>query len=160
MNWEYLKDNIYFSDGSLRDIYVLNTSRIDWENFIDFVNKNYKIEFNYFEKNGEFFSSKKIISEKVFERWDGINDLVVDATLNISGILIKCYFFSEDEIENDITPLEVKTLEHHHQLMDYLSSVSKILDKEVILTIENYSSSAEKLVTINNDQILVHQICR
>jgi len=160
VNWEYLKDNIYFSDGSLRDIYVLNTSRIDWENFIDFVNKNYKIEFNYFEKNGEFFSSKKIISEKVFERWDGINDLVVDATLNISGILIKCYFFSEDEIENDITPLEVKTLEHHHQLMDYLSSVSKILDKEVILTIENYSSSAEKLVTINNDQILVHQICR
>lgn len=156
MNWEYLKNNIYFSDGSLRDIYVLNTSRIDWENWIDFVNKNYKIEFNYFEKNGEFVSSKKIISEKVFERWDGINDLIVDATLNISGILIKCYFFSEDEIENDITPLEVKTFEHHHQLMDYLSSVSKILDKEVILTIENYSSSAEKLVTINNDQILVH----
>ena len=22
MNWEYLRDNIYFSDGSLRDIYV------------------------------------------------------------------------------------------------------------------------------------------
>jgi len=156
MNWEYLKDNIYFSDGSLRDIYVLNTSRVDWENWIDFVNKNYKIEFNYFDNDGKFVSSETIISEKVFELWDGINDSTVDVTLNISGILIKCYFFSEDEIENDITPLEVKTLEHHHQLMDYLSSVSKILDKEVILTIENYSSSAEKLVTINNDQILVH----
>lgn len=156
MNWEYLKENIYFSDGSLRDIYVLNTSRIDWKRWIDFVNKNYKIEFNYFDNDGKFASSKTIISEKVFECWDRINDFVVDATLNISGILVKCYFFSEDEIENDITPLEIKSLEHHHQLMGYLSSVSKILDKEVILTIENYSSSLEKLITINNDQILVH----
>lgn len=156
MNWEYLKENIYFSDGSLRDIYVLNTSRVDWENWIEFVNKNYTIEFNYFDSDGKFTSSKTIITEKVFKNWDGISDLMVDATLNIGGILVKCYFFSENEIENDITPVEVKTLEHHHQLMDYLLSVSKILDKEVILTIENYSSSTEKLITINNDQILVH----
>ncbi|WP_294226193.1 hypothetical protein [uncultured Chryseobacterium sp.] len=155
MNWKYLKDNIYLSDGSLRDIYVLNTSRVDWENWIGFVNQNYKIEFKYYDREGEFVSNDTIIFEPIFKRWDGINDLIIDATIDIGGILVKCYFFSEDEIENDITPLEVKSLEHHHRLMEYLSCVSKILNKEVLLTIENYSSLPEKLITVNNDQVLI-----
>jgi len=43
MNWKELKDEIYYWDGSYRDIYVLCTSLTDWEKWITYVNANYKI---------------------------------------------------------------------------------------------------------------------
>lgn len=155
MDWKYLKDNIYFSDGSLRDIYVLNSSRADWEKWMDFVNENYKVDFKYFDDKDELICSNKIISEHIFNLWDGVSDSIVDATIYLKEILVKCYFFTDEEIENDITPNEVENLEDHNQILDYLKSVSKILNKEIILTNENYSSTHDKLIVVNNDQVLV-----
>ncbi len=155
MDWKYLKDNVYFSDGSLRDIYVLNSSRADWIKWIDFVNDNYKIDFNYFNDKGEPTHNNKILYEPIFNTWDGISNIIVDSTVHIDDVLIKCYFFSEEEIENDIEPSEVKSLENHNRIMDYLKSISKILNKEVILTIENYSAASEKLIIVDNEQVLV-----
>jgi hypothetical protein len=42
-SWEKIKENIYFLDGSLRDIYKNETTENDWKKWIDYVNKNYKI---------------------------------------------------------------------------------------------------------------------
>lgn len=44
MNWKDLKDKIYYWDGSWRDIYVQESTRDDWENWINLVNANYKID--------------------------------------------------------------------------------------------------------------------
>ncbi len=43
MDFQKLKDKIYYSDGSLRDIYVHNTTKEDWQIWADFVNKNYNL---------------------------------------------------------------------------------------------------------------------
>ena len=63
-------------------------------------------------------------------------------------------FFSIDEIENDFFPEEVKTIEQHNLIIEYLKSISKILNKEVILTPENYSEGFKKLITINVFDVL------
>jgi hypothetical protein len=157
MNWKYLKEEIYFCDGSLRDIYVLNTSREDWQKWIDFVNGNYGIEFHYCDHKGNRLTSEKIISKYVFNSWDRINDFTNDVTIKIGDIIVKCHFFCEEEIENDIDPNEVKTIEDHYLVINYLKSISKILDKEVILTIENYSVVGdEKLIIVNDEQVFVN----
>lgn len=44
MNWKYLKDKIYFSDGSLRDIFISDTTCSDWEKWVQYVNKNHHVE--------------------------------------------------------------------------------------------------------------------
>ncbi|MCU7615605.1 hypothetical protein NZ698_00225 [Chryseobacterium sp. PBS4-4] len=157
MDWKYLKEEIYFSDGSLRDIYVLNTSREDWQKWIDFVNGNYEIEFHYCDHKGNRLTSKKIISKYVFNSWDRINDFTNDATISIEGVIVKCHFFGEEEIENDIDPNEVKTLEDHYLIINYLKSISKILNKEVILTLENYSVKPKgKLIVVDSDQVFMN----
>jgi len=44
MNWQTIKDKIYYGDGTLRDIYVLNISKEDWAKWIQFVNQNCRVE--------------------------------------------------------------------------------------------------------------------
>ncbi|UOU96897.1 hypothetical protein MUU74_10370 [Chryseobacterium daecheongense] len=155
MDWQYLKDKVYFSDGSLRDIYVLDTLRSDWQKWIDFVNENYKIKFEYCDYDGNLKFDDKIISKPVFDFWDKKNDFTVNATINVGNIIVKCYFFTEEELENDIEPLEVKNIDYHDQIIEYLKSVSKILNKEVILTTESYSANYDVLVTVNNNHVLI-----
>lgn len=155
MDWQYLKDNIYFSDGSLRDIYVLDISRSDWLKWIDFVNENFEVKFTYCDIAGDLKSSDQIISKYIFDYWDNVSEFVVAATIMIGEIILKCYFFTEEEIENDITPKEIESLDDHNQIIDYLKSVSKILNKEVILTTENYDLDYDRLITVNNDEVLI-----
>ncbi|SDL01483.1 hypothetical protein SAMN05421823_104149 [Catalinimonas alkaloidigena] len=52
-------------------------------------------------------------------------------------MLIKCHFFTDDEIENDVDPREVRSLEDHQRLLDYMIRLSTLLDQPVILTPEN-----------------------
>ena len=72
MEWQYLKNKLYFVDGSLRDIYVKDVSREDWEKWINFVNENYEVEFNYFDVSKILIRSNKIIPLMVYKYWDGL----------------------------------------------------------------------------------------
>ncbi|UOE38998.1 hypothetical protein [Chryseobacterium oryzae] len=157
MDWKYLKEKIYFSDGSLRDIYVLNTSREDWQKWIDFVNGNYKVDFQYSNEQEIRCSSDKIIAKYVYDYWDAKSEFMVNASIKVGSVLVKCYFFDESEIENDITPVEVNSIENHNDIVDYLKNVSCTLNKETIMTLENYSPEYEEvLMIINNEQIIIN----
>ncbi len=50
---------------------------------------------------------------------------------------INAHFFSESEIENNIDPREFNSIEDHNKLIKYMTELSVILDKEIILTPEN-----------------------
>ena len=73
MNWEILRKKIYYIDGSLRDIYVKNTSMEDWEKWIDLLNASYKLEF-YNGQSGLIES--QIDKNIVFDYWNGKTDLL------------------------------------------------------------------------------------
>jgi len=150
MTWEILRKKIYYIDGSLRDIYVKDTSMEDWEKWIDLVNTGYKVKF-YNGLSGEIES--QIDKSMVFDYWNGKTDLLSNVTIHLKDILVKCYFFGGDEIENDITPSEINSIEDHNRLVDYLKDVSACLGKEVMLTPENYSECDKKLIIVNENEI-------
>lgn len=140
MNWDNIKDEIYFEDGSLRDIYVLNTTRDDWYRWIGYVNSNYPITF-YNHNLGEGIEFDQIDSQAITDWWDGKSDCSCTAHVRIREAYLSVHFFSEDEIESDISPKEFNSLEQHLALLKYLQEVSQLLNKEVILTDENSSEN-------------------
>ena len=148
MIWEKIKTDIYYSDGSLRDIYVLDSTIEDWKKWIGFINENYQVKFEYFDNQGNKKIESKINFDEVSKYWNNYENSI-SAEFLVGEVLLKCYFFSIDEIENDFFPEEVKTIEQHNLIIEYLKSISKILNKEVILTPENYSEGFRKLITIN-----------
>lgn len=155
MTWENIKQNIYYSDGSLRDIYVLNSTRADWEKWINYINENYEVKFIYYNDEGKEISNNKIAFQKVTEYWENTLDSVLNAEFLINKVVFKCYFFDVNEIENDIWPNDVNNIEQHNSIVEYLKSVSKLLNKEVILTPEGYTSSDKKYIIVNNEEVLI-----
>ena len=153
MIWEKIKTDIYYSDGSLRDIYVLDSTIEDWKKWIGFINENYQVKFKYFDNQGNKKIESKINFYEVSKYWNNYENSI-SAEFLVGEVLLKCYFFSSDEIENDFFPEEVKSLEQHYLILDYLKSISKILNKEIILTPENYSEGFKKLITINVFDVL------
>lgn len=153
MIWEKIKTDIYYSDGSLRDIYVLDSTIEDWKKWIGFINENYQVKFKYFDNQGNKKIESKINFYEVSKYWNNYENSI-SAEFLVGEVLLKCYFFSIDEIENDFFPEEVKTIEQHNLIIEYLKSISKILNKEVILTPENYSEGFKKLITINVFDVL------
>lgn len=134
MNWTELKEKIYYWDGSWRDIYLLETSIDDNLKWINFVNENYRIEwFNGLTQKDE----NKIDFEVVKQFWNGNHDFCSTAKVFIEHIQINNHFFIDKEIENDIDPREINSIEDHERVLKYMSDLSLLLDKPIILTPEN-----------------------
>ena len=152
-NWELLKENIYYRDGSLRDIYIRNTTKEDWKLWSEMVNSTYKITFFSGERN---LSTDKIDIYEVYDYWDGKSDLCLTATILIGNIVVKAHFFSEEEIENDITPSDINSHDDHLLLVNYLRAISTALGKKVVLTPENYKASTDmELITVDNGEVII-----
>jgi hypothetical protein len=134
MKWTELKEKIYYWGGTWRDIYVLNSSRHDWKIWIDYVNKNYSIDWFNSKTNTD---DKKVDFNVIEEFWSGNLDFCSTAKIFIDKIQINAHFFDDTELENDIDPREFNSIEDHDKLIKYMTDLSILLDKEVILTPEN-----------------------
>ncbi len=148
MNWTELKDNVYYCDGSLRDIYVLDVSRHDWEKWVDHVNKNYRIEW-FNGKTGT--DESQIDFNSVKEVWTGNSDFHTTAKVFVDKIQVNAHFFIDTEIENDIAPAEITSIKEHEKLLKYMTDISTLLNKEVILTPQNMSEIV--LVKVMKDDV-------
>ncbi len=134
MDWEEIKRKIYYRDDSLRDIYIPSTSRDDWKKWVDYVNQDFSIDwFNGRTEKDE----KKIDFSIVEEYWGGNGDLCSTAKVFLGNIQVSAHFFEETEIENDIDPKEFNSIEDHEKLMRYMSGLSVLLDREIVLTPED-----------------------
>lgn len=150
MDWQKIKDEIYSEDGSLRDIYVFNTTREDWKRWVDHVNNNYKTSIHTYDK--EIYHDS-IEFEIIENYWNGLYDFCSTASVCLNNINVKAHFFSEHEIENDILPNEITSLNDHHKVIDYMKELSKILDKPVLLTRENMREVI--LIEIYKDEVIL-----
>ena len=126
MDFQELKDKIYYSDGSLRDIYVLQTNMEDNKKWVDFVNEHYIV--------------------KWFNGLTQTDETKIDFKIQINN-----HFFIDTEIENDISPKEINSLQDHERVIGYMISLSKALDKQIILTPENEQGTI--LIKVTNDNV-------
>ncbi len=76
--------------------------------------------------------------------------------------VIKCYFAGDDEIENDIDPREVVSIDDHLRIVQYMAAVSKRLNKPVIMTMENarntIDSKEDILMQVDGEYITVKNV--
>ncbi len=154
MDWNTLREKIYYLDGSFRDIYVLNTTRKDWEEWIDMVNNNYCVKF-YTEEMEEVKNA--IDKSLVFDFWDKKTVLSNRVSIFLDSIVINCFFACEQEIDNDIIPKEINTIDDHDKLMNYLKNVSKTLDKQVVMTPESiYPNDNPNLIIVEKEETIIN----
>jgi hypothetical protein len=151
MDWQILKDKIYYWDGSWRDIYVHNTTKEDWQTWADFVNTNYRTSFHIYDTETR---NDKVDLTKILDYWNGTKENCSTATVYIDDIQVNAHFFTDEEIENDITPNEINSLDDHNKLMDYMTRLSKVLNKTVVLTPENQSDFV--LISVDKDEIKIN----
>jgi hypothetical protein len=151
VSWKDLKENVYFLDGSLRDIYVRNITIESWRRWAEFVNSNYRVEFEVYGSS-QTSPLSAIDIEVVKQKWDGLEEESANATIYLGSIQLKSYFFTNDELDNDLTPKEFTSIEDHKALISYLSKISKLLEREVLITEEDYGH-ANVLVKVNGDKV-------
>ena len=133
-NWNNI-EWIFEKDGALRDIYVQNSTITDWEEVVELLNSEYKLTFGVYEEN----LTDKIDFEFVKTMFaDETGELETkSATIDLNGIVVKCYFFLENQIELDINPTEIKTELEFNKITDFMKSISSKLKKQITLCGEN-----------------------
>ncbi|SFQ82764.1 hypothetical protein SAMN04515668_4881 [Hymenobacter arizonensis] len=151
MDWEHLQKTVYRRDGALRDIYVRQVSRADWATWMALVNRDYPVHW-VVEGYNEETPASRIDADFIAHWWDERERTSAQATVFLEQIQVKCYFFADTELENDICPTEIQSLEDHERLMQYLVAVSLALGKEVILT-EETVEDPQVFVRVNGRNI-------
>ena len=133
-NWKNI-EWIFEKDGALRDIYVQNATISDWKKVVDLLNSEYKLTFGVCEEN----LTDKIDFEFVKIMFaDETGELETkSATIDLNGIVVKCYFFLENQIEFDINPTEIKTELEFKTITDFMKAISSELEKQITLCGEN-----------------------
>ncbi len=135
--WEELRTGVYEIDGSWRDVYVLDATREDWQKWISYVNRHYPVRWEA-EDHLEGKPLDAIDAAYIERRWDaGAEALAIWGNVFLENIRLNCHFFTHTQIENDLDPSEIRSMEDHHRLVGYLVAISSALQKEVIVTGEN-----------------------
>jgi hypothetical protein len=130
---------------------VQGANEDDWKKWLGFVNDKYEVSF-YNVKTGN--NEKEISFPAMKDYWEGNSELMNDAVIKVAEINIKCHFFVGTEIENDLDPGEVKSIEEHNALLEYMIAVSKLLKKKVILTSENSPDYVH--IAVENDEVRIN----
>lgn len=127
---------IFESDGALRDIYVQEVSANDWGKIIDLINKNYEV---YFGETGESKNNQKIDKKYVIEYLTDQSGEKVSksASIVLDHIGLNCHFFLKDQIEFDIDPKEINSIEDFELIENFMMEISKTTHNQVTLTDEN-----------------------
>lgn len=134
MNWKKT-EWIFEKDGALRDIYIQNTTIADWKKVVDLLNAEYKLIFGNNEEDPTDKIDFKFV-EAMFA--DKTGELVAkSATIDLSGIIVKCHFFVEEQIEFDINGSEINSKMDFEKLVDFMKKISAKLEKQIILCGEN-----------------------
>jgi hypothetical protein len=136
--WQELRDGVYEIDGSWRDLCVLDATREDWVKWMAYVNQHYPVRWAAEDyQAGEALAA--IEADYINQRWDaGAEALTTWGSVFLEQVQLNCHFFQDSEIENDIDPSEIKSIEDHQRLMDYAVAISTMLGKEVVVTAESF----------------------
>jgi hypothetical protein len=127
---------IFEPNGALIDIYVQEVSANDWGKIIDLINKNYEV---YFGETGESKNNQKIDKKYVIEYLtDHSGEKVIkSASIVLDQIRLNCHFFLKDQIEFDIDPKEINSIEDFELIENFMMEISKTTHNQVTLTNEN-----------------------
>lgn len=130
MDWKEAK-SAFVRDGSLRDLYVLDTTVEDWRRLFDFVRSGtYDLRF----RHGDDW---RPMPEDLDGFFAGQSEWTTLLAVDVDGVLVHAHFFETDQIELDVEPSEVQTPERAASLFAFMRGLGRALGKPVRLTPEN-----------------------
>jgi len=134
-------------DGLLRDIYVLQTTKADWQRVWEAILR--------FEPPSLFSidgvpAEKPMCVEEVFKVRCRATPLL---SLTLESLVLNCHFFDEGEIEFDLDPTDVKGQDQLDVLTGFIHHLGRLTRKAVILTFENTTDQPILRYTPDDDEI-------
>lgn len=133
------------------NICAYNLSTIDWRNLIEFFNHTYKINFKEYVS---YKTTNFIEYDKLLDFWDNKTDNGYMASFKLNNISINCYFNSMKNLELDIFYNEILKNNNLELILNFISTISTIINKPVYIEEENYNIE-NKLVEFYKDKILL-----
>lgn len=122
---------IFYTDGTLRDIYVRGTSKHDWQTLLDFLRtSSYPLEFLV---NGE----NQPLLKQVADLFDLERETGITLRIDPEHLQINCHFFTPHEIEFDLDPKNFQNGQQVSCLLTFIRAIGRVLNKAVVLTPEN-----------------------
>lgn len=134
-NWDDIKW-IFKPDGALRDIYVQEASLNDWEKIIDLINEKYKVQFGGIGENQDKHQIDKSYVVEYLTNDTGALESKFASVL-LGKIRLNCHFFLADQIEFDLSPGDVNSIEDFELIENFMVEISKVIDRQITLTDEN-----------------------
>ena len=132
--WKELAD-FFEPDGSLRDIYVKDTTQGDWNKVLRFIKE--RCQSIRFSVDGKPAPLPSGVGSVFVQRATSTPSL----SFSVKGIEVACHFFTEAEIEFDIAPEQVNRPEQFSSLLEFMRELAKITGKSVTLTPESLDDS-------------------
>lgn len=118
-------------DGSLRDMYVFDTSIEDWAKFLALAS-SYPSAYSFDGMRKILPSAERLLSER------GGSHLL---EVQVGAASVNCHFFMESELELDVDPKEVSSASQHDLLLEFAEAVASALQKPIVLTPEGTPES-------------------
>jgi len=131
IEWSRIVRDVFYLDGSLRDIYVLGTSEHDWQAMLAYLRVSpYPLEYLV---DGEM----RPLPEHVAEIFALTEDHFVVLQIDRARLGLKCHFFTPQQIECDLDPKDFQDEQYVSSLLDFMRSIGRAVNKPIILTGEN-----------------------
>ncbi len=131
MEWTKIAKDFDEWDGSLRDIYVLETTAADWDSMLARLCSFEPLP--TFTVNGVAQEWPKQVA-RVFGIRDKNNPML---TVMVGAATLNCHFFCVNEIEFDLDPREITGPPQAEALASFMRLLSEATQKTVILCHEN-----------------------
>jgi hypothetical protein len=129
--WDRVKDDVIW-DGSLRDIYIMQTTLYDWNQFLNFVRET---------KQYQYFVDDKLtplpgMAVDIFSKREKHQQLL---SVWVGETQLNCHFFVESEIELDLDPRQMSGEESFDALRQFMEQLAIAIQRSILLTPENLS---------------------
>lgn len=153
MTLELVKNAIEKIDNKIFiNINASDLSTENWEDLIYYLNNTYKILFKEYVSNKE---TEKINYKSLLSFWNGETENGYMATIYLETILINCFFNVVNYLEFDVLYKDIVNDENLKKIINFVSSMSNVIDKPFYLEEDNYSSTENRLVEIYKNKVLV-----
>lgn len=131
LTWEKCRAD-FEADGSLRDIFVLDTTIDQWRSVYAMLTTNYSCSF---QVDGAPRVLPLVVDEMfAIRRAESSPKLAI----RIGTPTINCYFFNEKEIELSFDPAEVASQVELDPLLAFLKQIGDLCKKPITVHRENY----------------------
>jgi hypothetical protein len=123
-------------DGSLRDIYIVDTDRGDWERLLAFLGSSrWPWRFTIGGEPAQLPADVATLLSDQGPASEYQNSPLL--SLDVAGVTLHCHFFWPKEIEFDLDPRQVVSAESLSAVLDFMATLGRRLDRPVVLTPEN-----------------------